>query len=469
MGVIPVVASIFLSQIVLPAGSSPSRSSRSARVMKEWESVVLRQAEAYRSQAVNRVEHDDDNVIDDGHKSLEGVVILITGATSGIGQGLTKWCHRHGATVIVMGRSPSKLEVLQNELLKNESNLKIDGGSDDIDEQRRRRVFPVVADFDNLASVAAAADAMARGEYNTSNKDDSPTSSFPDHIDILVKNAGMHLGLETTLDPTFQPSSKQGYDLVFQVNYLAHFLLTEKLLPTMLSKSTVPRVVQVSSSFHFAVDGSDLSPKDHDDDDGTLIASRPGGSHGFWAFRSQRQYANSKLAQILHARALQNRRKRDNNTNITFASACPAWVGTSIISPLQRESAVVSWQARVFHALAFSADGYGLSSILRAMFDDVDRSGSGGNDNDVDYFINMDLMRGGRVWDDMLLAWLPARWTYDYLPIRDLVMSLVSFLCLVWQRFFPVLGRAYSSTASYDEELQQDLYEWSRQAVKEWL
>ena len=44
--------------------------------------------------------------------------------------------------------------------------------------------------------------------------------------------------------------------------------------------------------------GSDASSSGSDDP----VAARPGGNHGFVFFRSQRQYANSKLAQILQAR-----------------------------------------------------------------------------------------------------------------------------------------------------------------------
>jgi len=59
--------------------------------------------------------------------------------------------------------------------------------------------------------------------------------------------------------------------VAFGVNYLSHFLLTEKLLP-LLSKSDQdsPRIIQMSSSFHWLSDGSDLVASSGDD---TTISS----------------------------------------------------------------------------------------------------------------------------------------------------------------------------------------------------
>ena len=63
----------------------------------------------------------------------------------------------------------------------------------------------------------------------------------------------------------------------FSVNYLSHFLLTEKLLPLMEKSSEHPKILQISSTFHYGVDGSDLGGA-------APVASQPGGSHGFVGF-----------------------------------------------------------------------------------------------------------------------------------------------------------------------------------------
>lgn len=355
-----------------------------------------------------------------------------------------------------------------------------------------------------------------------------------------------------------------------KVNYLSHFLLTEKLLGTLLNKSRWPRVVQVSSSFHFAVDGSDLilSPTvttttaaaaaattANANEDGAAarpVASVPGGSHGFYFYRSQRQYANSKLAQILHARYLSSTERRDRvvegrrwqrrngNDNFNdvnddgpddddnesnnhsrpngggggggsssshvagarFVSACPAWVGTSITRLDEG-----GLPARLFRVLAFRADGYGLSSILRAMFesppaqveaeanggddsgdndddDDNDGGGRGAAATDRDYYVNTGFAHAGRYLDGFLVDYNAVRtaggtaantttvtttWTYRWIPVRDFAFSMVGLFLLQWQRVWPVLDTAESSRASYDERLQQELYDWSYWAVQQWL
>jgi hypothetical protein len=259
--------------------------------------------------------------------------------------------------------------------------------------------------------------------------------------------------------------------LRFPVNYLSHFLLTEKLLP-LLKQSSKPKILQVSSSFHWAVDGSDLRRMKVEDDATTtttttttdnnnnIVASQPGGSHGFLVYRSQRQYANSKLAQILHARSLQN---QPNNTNITVVSACPSWVGTQIVA---KQGSLVH---RLFSNIAFPVSGFGLSSILHALFDNDTTTPSSPQDNHNDnhnerndFYVNT-AFSGPNAMDQM-----PA-WMYHTLPIRDLFGSLLCLVLLQFQRFFPVRRTNLSSRVSYQEDLQEDLYQWSRDAVAEWL
>lgn len=86
--------------------------------------------------------------------------------------------------------------------------------------------------------------------------------------------------------------------------------------------------------------------------------SQKGGSHGFFVYRSQGQNANSKLAQILHARAITRR-----YPTVRAVSACPTWVGTQIGA---KHGTLMH---SLFERLAFPMDGFGLSSILHAIFD----------------------------------------------------------------------------------------------------
>jgi len=198
-------------------------------------------------------------------KPLAGFNVVISGATSGIGKGTVKGMIKLGANVIAIGRNATKLEMLQ-------------------DEMRSNTLTTVMADYNDLDTVARVADEITQKV---------------DHIDILLNNAGIHEGAMLLSNPV----SKQGYDRIFSVNYLAHVLLTEKLAPALnKSPQKAPIIAQMSSSFHWVGDWSDLIPTANGN---PPPASQPGGTGG--VFRTQRGYGNSKLAMIFHARALKRR------------------------------------------------------------------------------------------------------------------------------------------------------------------
>jgi hypothetical protein len=106
---------------------------------------------------------------------LTGLVVVITGATSGIGLELARmFTTKLGATVIGIGRSPSKLQKLKQEGILNQT---------------------FVADFSDLNEVATA----SRQIIDTVPK-----------IDILVNNAGLY----PTASWEYR-TTKQGYDWTF--------------------------------------------------------------------------------------------------------------------------------------------------------------------------------------------------------------------------------------------------------------
>ena len=118
---------------------------------------------------------------------LKDVTIVITGATSGLGFALTCRLHELGGTIIAIGRSPSKLDRLRE---------KLDGTSLSEDNKvlSTQRLFPIIADFEDLGAVSAAADII---------------SSRFRRIDFLINNAGIHYF------PAGKRTSSQGYDIVF--------------------------------------------------------------------------------------------------------------------------------------------------------------------------------------------------------------------------------------------------------------
>lgn len=338
---------------------------------------------------------------------LQGLRVVVTGATNGIGLSLTRALTKLGATVIAVGRSEPRLKALVAEL-----------GSD--------KVIAVQADLEDLHSVARAAEELME---------------LVDRVDILVNNAGIidKVSIDTLLGwKNF--STPQGFDRVFAVNFLSHVLWTEKLLP-VLRHSERPAVVHITSSFHWAVDGTDLVPES-----GGLppVAARPGGSHGFFLYRTQRSYANSKLAQIYHSRSLQQR-----HPDLVVRSVCPAWVGTQIAGTPG------SFAHRVMHTVGYPVDGWGLASILQAIL-----SLEPGNS---DYYSNSDFFN----LFHHLFGQLPS-WTYTY-GIRDVMGHMGATLAMVGQHFYTHAAPSRSSPESYQSNRGDALYDWSLRVVAPYI
>jgi len=179
-------------------------------------------------------------------------VALVTGSTRGMGEEVALRLGRMGYQVIVHGRSFERGQAVVAAIVEA-------GGRA---EFRR-------ADFLNLAEVRELADGVL--------------ADF-DRLDLLVNNAGIGSDEDGRL------VSAEGFEPVFQVNYLAHFLLTEKLLPLMID-SAPARVVNVSSAAQAPIDFDDVM-LERWQPDGRLIG---------------RPYAQSKLAQILHTYDLAER------------------------------------------------------------------------------------------------------------------------------------------------------------------
>lgn len=334
---------------------------------------------------------------------LKGRTILITGATNGIGLGLTRVLYkRMGASIIVIGRSPSKLQRLKEEM---------------------PNIQTFQADLADLDSVAKTCDTIV---------------SNVDSIDIIVNNAGIHALYNMFSTKTVPVLPDKHMDEVFVVNYLSHNLLFEKLQP-LLQKSKHGKVVQISSNFHWAVDGSDLQVSSTQP---VPIASY--GSHGYHVFRTQRSYANSKLAQLYQARAWQK-----EYPQLQFSSICPGWVGTGIGG-----TGLMRW---ILAALAFPNEGWGVSSVIRAVLDN-DSNEQG------DFYINTDIFRIANV----LMPKATASWFYQ-LALRDLVIGTAAYTVLVFQRFFANVGPMRSSPESYNEERGKALSEWSHKALEAYL
>jgi NAD(P)-dependent dehydrogenase (short-subunit alcohol dehydrogenase family) len=168
---------------------------------------------------------------------VTGKVVLITGATDGLGRGVANASARAGATVLVHGRSEERVAATLDELPG---------------EARAYR-----ADLASLEQVRRLAAEVLDREPR---------------LDVLVNNAG----IGTDGD---RMESEDGHELRFAVNYLAGYLLTRELLP-LLESSALARIVNVSSAGQWPIDFDDVMLE-----------------HGYSGVRA---YCQSKLAQVMH-------------------------------------------------------------------------------------------------------------------------------------------------------------------------
>ena len=179
--------------------------------------------------------------------NLEGKVILLTGATDGMGRALAADLAREGATVLVHGRDQGRIAATVAEVAA--------AGSGD-------GVRSYQADFASLAQVKSLADHVATDEPR---------------LDVLVNNAG--IGINEPGGGARQ-ESEDGIELRFAVNYLAGYALSALLLP-LLKASAPARIVNVASVGQQAIDFDDVMlTKDYD---------------------GMRAYRQSKLAQVMNA------------------------------------------------------------------------------------------------------------------------------------------------------------------------
>jgi NAD(P)-dependent dehydrogenase (short-subunit alcohol dehydrogenase family) len=410
-GLLPGAAIVAVALLAILFGYTHSQSKN-----LDWQGTILPLAELYADVVGSSSSSSSLKA-----EPLAGKVVIVTGCTSGLGLSLSRAVSQLGATVVGIGRSEERLARWKTELSKDRSS------------NSGQQLVTVMADFSDLAAVARAANAIIENW---------------DRIDMLINNAGMHDSFDNLKGDAV---SKQGYDRVFAVNYLSHFLLTEKLAAT-LHKADKPTVLQISSSFHWAVDGSDLMVQQTDN---LPIAARPGGSHGFVFFRSLRSYANSKLAQLYHNRALKQNHPLLSSPKVRLVSACPGWVATNIGG--RPGSFFHTWMQA-----GFPAQGWGIASALMALLD-YDTWAQASLPL-ADYYINSSVFRFANV----LLGRQAPHWLYST-GLRDIMVFTMAVGTIWLQNMGAHAAPAKSSPESYNRTIAYSLYDWSYQTIEEYL
>ena len=151
--------------------------------------------------------------------NMSGKLVVVTGATGGIGKEIARGVARLGGDVVVAARNPARGEAVRAELAAEAA-----GGE----------ISTLPLDVSDLSSVRTFA-AGINGRYQK--------------LDVLVNNAGAWF--------TERRESPDGYELTFATNVLGPHLLTELLLDR-LRAAPQGRVVNLISTITGKYDPTDL-------------------------------------------------------------------------------------------------------------------------------------------------------------------------------------------------------------------
>ena len=203
-------------------------------------------------------------------------IMIVTGATNGIGEAAAIELARRGAHVGIVARNPAKAEATVGRIKEAAPDAPVD-------------VF--LGDLALMKDVRAVADQI-NGTY--------------DRIDVLLNNAGIQLREQRT--------TSEGRPEMVAVNYLAPWLLTS-LLRDKLVASAPARVVVTASEAHRV--GWNVDP----DRILTDTSPFPGGMGVL------RAYGKSKLLDVLFTLELADRLQ---GTGVVANCCCPGMVATGL-------------------------------------------------------------------------------------------------------------------------------------------
>lgn len=143
---------------------------------------------------------------------MHGKIVMITGATAGIGKETARALQKMGAQVVIVGRNAQKTANVVAEIkAQNPTGGEVDG---------------MVADLSSLVDIRRLAEEF-RSKY--------------ERLNVLVNNAGAYFNKREL--------SVDGYEMTFALNHLGYFYLTYVLLD-MIKSSAPARIVNVSSGAH---------------------------------------------------------------------------------------------------------------------------------------------------------------------------------------------------------------------------
>ena len=204
---------------------------------------------------------------------MKDKIVLITGATSGIGKETAIGLAKLGVTIVFTTRNMQKGGLTKNEIVKASNNNKVDF------------LYCDLASFDSIRSCCD----QFKAKYG--------------QLHVLINNAGVW--------ESKRKVSKDGIESTFAVNYLAPFLMTDLLLDA-LKKGAPSRIINLTSGYH----GGTI----HFDD---IEFKR--------SFSGRKAYRQSKLAVILFTKLLAEKLK---GTGVTVNCVNPGFTATNLAREL---------------------------------------------------------------------------------------------------------------------------------------
>ncbi|MBV7532112.1 SDR family NAD(P)-dependent oxidoreductase [Chitinophaga sp. sic0106] len=201
-------------------------------------------------------------------------VVLITGATGGIGKAAALALAKQQYTVVIHGRNKGRTALAAEEIRIMTGNNK---------------VSYILGDFFLMSDVKKAAESFL-SKYK--------------RLDILINNAGGLMNKDRAV-------TAEGVETTFAVNVLAPFLLSELLLP-LLSQSEDGRIINVASNSHRLNAKPDFNDMEGSKKYNPLVA-----------------YGNAKLFLIWNTRHLAGLLTTQGLHNVTVNSVHPGAIATN--------------------------------------------------------------------------------------------------------------------------------------------
>lgn len=200
----------------------------------------------------------------------KGKLVVITGATSGIGRAAARKLASRGADLLCVNRNPEKSEALRRE----------------IEGEFGTRCEYRIADLSRLEDIRRTAEELSR-----------PGSP----IDVLVHNAGVYL--------TRRELTSDGLETTFVVHYLSSFILNYLLMDTLKARGKARILMVGSEGYRFAAWGLRLDDLNWERRKYSGLAS----------------YGSAKLAQLLSMIVFDERLR---GTGVTINTMHPGAVKT---------------------------------------------------------------------------------------------------------------------------------------------